>query len=179
VRSTVAQNGARRSGSHSGSACAAISHTTNEDDTMKVTVLDQPHAISATIPGAAGMAPSPVPQMAPTPTQQIVNRANKTASVVDERGRKITVKKLSALDRVRMLSIAGSERSTNEALMPMIWLTFAVSAIDDEPMPKPNNWRELEVQISLLDDSGIVAAAEAYVLLSPPQDDDTVTQVKN
>jgi hypothetical protein len=141
---------------------------------MKVEVLNQPAPVVATIPNAGNVAPSPQP----TPSQQIVNRANKTAVVVDAKGRTIAVKKLSALDRVRMLSMAGGERSVNDQLMLMVMLAFAVTALDGEPVSRPNTWRELEVNLGLLDDEGIAAAAEAYASLSPPQDD-VVAQAGN
>jgi hypothetical protein len=78
-----------------------------------------------------------------TPTAVIVAKSNKSATVVDSLGRVITVKKLSALDRMRLFAIAGPELAQNESWIGMAALAFAVTGIGDDTNVRPNSMREL------------------------------------
>jgi hypothetical protein len=112
------------------------------------------------------------------PSAAIVRNGNKSATVVDTLGRSITVKRLSALDRMRLFAIAGPELSTNEPWIGMAALAFAVTQIGDDPNVRPNTLRELEMHVDRLGDESLEAAAKAYATIAPARED-TVTQAKN
>lgn len=96
-----------------------------------------------------------------TPTDLIVGNANKTFEITDVLKRKITVRRIGALDRLRLLKAAGPELSQNDAWLNMAALAISVAEIDGIPRPTPANERQIEAAISLLGDSGLQAIATA------------------
>ncbi len=67
-----------------------------------------------------------------TPSAAIIKGGNKSATATDKHGRVITVRKLTALDRLRLLVVVGSELSQNDPYMELAFLAFAVSAINGD-----------------------------------------------
>jgi hypothetical protein len=110
---------------------------------------------------------------AETPSAGIIRNANKTGTVTDALGRVITVKKLSALDRMRLFAFAGPELSTNEPWIGMAALAFAVTGVGDDQNVRPNSLRELEAHVERLGDDGLEAAARAYAQIAPAREDVT------
>ena len=96
-----------------------------------------------------------------TPTDLVVATANRTLEIFDGRGRKLTVRRINALDRLRLLKAAGPELSQNDAWLNMAALTISVVEIDGIPRPTPTNERQVESAVSELGDSGLHAIAEA------------------
>lgn len=94
-----------------------------------------------------------------TPTQAIVKAASQTATVTDARGRSIAIRKLGPLDRMKLFEVVGPENSRNEQYVGYAALAFIVSAIDGEPVARPNSKLALEALVQRLDDDGMDAVA--------------------
>src|ERR1700722_6598355 len=95
-----------------------------------------------------------------TPTATIVTNACQTLEAHDDQGRKIGVRRLNALDRLRLLKAAGPELSQNDAWLNMAALAMSVMEINGTPRATPTSERQIEVAISELGDGGLRAIAE-------------------
>jgi hypothetical protein len=96
-----------------------------------------------------------------TPTDLILTDANKTLEITDQLQRSITIRRINALDRLRLLKAAGPVLSQNDAWLNMAALAISVVEIDRVPRPTPTNERQIETAISELGDGGLQAIAEA------------------
>jgi hypothetical protein len=96
-----------------------------------------------------------------TPTDLILVDANKTAEVTDGLNRRLTIRRINALDRLRLLKAAGPLLSQNDAWLNMAALVVSVVQINGIPRPTPINERQIESAISELGDDGLHAVAEA------------------
>ena len=94
-----------------------------------------------------------------TPSQSIVKAANVATTVTDTRGRSITVKKMGPLDRLKLFEVIGADNSRNEQYVGYAALAFLVTAIDGEPVARPNSKLALEALVQRLDDDGMDAVA--------------------
>lgn len=108
-----------------------------------------------------------------TPSAKIIAEAAEAPSVVDGLGRRLTLRRLTALDKLRLFKAAGPELALNQPWLAMAILASSVISIDDIPIPSPSNETQIEMLISRLDDSGIEAIAQA---LEPHFDGDKVEQ---
>jgi len=104
---------------------------------------------------------SPAVATEATPSQEVVQRANKSVTVTDTGGRVIVVKRLAPLQRMRLLEILGPQLSQNEAYFGQAALAAAVRSIDGEQVPFPSSKRELEALVVRLDDAGFEAVNRA------------------
>lgn len=95
-----------------------------------------------------------------TPSEEIIQQANRSFSVTDARGRKIGIKKIGALDRMKLFEAVGPENCKNEAYLGYASLAFHVISIDGEPEMRPANQRQLEALVQRLDDDGFEAVAQ-------------------
>jgi hypothetical protein len=95
-----------------------------------------------------------------TPTALILANANKTLEVIDELGRRLKVRRINALDRLRLLKAAGPVLSQNDAWLNMAALAVSIVEIDGIPRPTPVNERQVEAAVSELGDGGLHAIAE-------------------
>ncbi len=94
-----------------------------------------------------------------------------TAGFVDTRdatGRELTLKQLTALDRLRLFKALGSTLSQNNAYLGMAMLAACVVAIDSVPVPPPVTEGQVEGLVGRLGDIGIAAVAAAISDLSQP-----------
>ena len=96
-----------------------------------------------------------------TPAATIVSYANRTTQVRDSMGRTLTMRRISALDRLRLLKAAGPDLSQNDAWLNMAGLALSVVELDGIPRAMPINERQIEAAISELGDSGLQAVADA------------------
>jgi hypothetical protein len=96
-----------------------------------------------------------------TPTAIIVSHAHRTTQVRDALGRTLTIRRISALDRLRLLKAAGPELSQNDAWLNMAGLALSVVELDGVPRAMPVNERQIEGAISELGDRGLQAVVEA------------------
>lgn len=78
-------------------------------------------------------------------------------TITDAGGRKLELRKLNALDQVRMLRAIGAEQAQNQPYVHMVECAFMVAAIDGVPMPLPTSERTIDGAISRLGDDGMSA----------------------
>jgi hypothetical protein len=83
------------------------------------------------------------------------------ALVQDSRGRILTVRRLTVLDRLRLFKAAGAVLAENAPWFGMAILAASVSAIDDVPVPLPTNEGQIEACVARLGDEGLSAVAAA------------------
>ena len=96
-----------------------------------------------------------------TPTSVIVSESCRTREVRDVLGRVLTIRRINALDRLRLLKAAGPELSQNDAWLDMAALVISVTELNGTPRPMPINERQIEAAVSELGDPGLRAIAEA------------------
>jgi hypothetical protein len=85
--------------------------------------------------------------------------AEQIATTAD--GKKITLRRLNALDKLRLFKAAGPVLAQNEPWLGMALLASSVVAIDDIPVPQPTTEHQIEAIVGRLGDSGIAAIAAA------------------
>ena len=85
--------------------------------------------------------------------------------VIDDLGRKIVVKRLTALEKMRIAKIAGSD-SSNAGYSIYITLAASVVSIDGEPEDFPMNIRAVEGLVTQLGDEGLDAVGKATIELN-------------
>lgn len=76
------------------------------------------------------------------------------------RGRKLTIKRLDALDKLRLFKAAGPELAQNEPYLGMAVFAYSVTAIDDVPIPPPVNEGQIEQAVQRLGEEGLAAVVE-------------------
>jgi hypothetical protein len=96
-----------------------------------------------------------------TSTGLIARDLNRTFEIHDNLGRNLKVRRINALDRLRLLKAAGPELSQNDAWLNMAALVMSVVEINGAPRPTPINERQIESAIAELGDQGLEAIAEA------------------
>jgi hypothetical protein len=131
--------------------------------------------------------------VAPVETAAVVDRALAPASrfggvtLIDERhamvkdnaGRLLKVKRLSALDRVRLFRAMGATDSENRMLGSYANTAAAVTEIDGSPVPFPSTSLQLDALIQRLDEHGLEAVVLALLALTPKAEDGTQAAIKN
>lgn len=106
-----------------------------------------------------------------SPSETIITQASTTLTVTDTGGRHITLRRLTALGKLRLFKAAGATLSQNQYWLGMAMLACSVQAIDDVPVPMPANELQIEALVSRLGDTGIAAIAGALGPDSPPDAD--------
>ena len=96
------------------------------------------------------------------PSEKIIAASSQPSEVRDALGRRLMLRRLNALDRLRLFKAAGPVLSENAAYLGMAMLAVSVSAMDDVPIPAPNSEAQIEALIARLGDEGLDAAASAY-----------------
>jgi hypothetical protein len=81
--------------------------------------------------------------------------------VTDSRGRALSLRRLTVVDRLRLFKAAGAVLAENHPWFGMAVLAASVAAIDDVPVPIPTNEAQIEAAVSRLGDEGLSAAAAA------------------
>lgn len=94
-----------------------------------------------------------------SPSTSIIAAASAPFTVQDARGRQITLRRLTALDRLRLFKAAGPVLSQNQPWLGMAVLASSVTAIDDVPVPAPATEHQIEALVARLGDEGIAAIA--------------------
>jgi hypothetical protein len=95
------------------------------------------------------------------PSASIIASAAAVQTVTDAEGRRLTLRQLTALDRLRLFKAAGPLLSQNQPWLGMAVLASSVAAIDDVPIPPPVNEVQIEAMIGRLGDAGTAAIALA------------------
>ena len=102
-----------------------------------------------------------------SPSARLIVEAAAKAQVRDAEGRLLEVRRMTALDRLRLFKAVGPSLAHNAPYLGMAMLASSVTSIDDVPVPPPTTEVQLEALIAKLGDAGISAAASA---LSPEAD---------
>lgn len=96
-----------------------------------------------------------------TPSEGLLEAASAAREVRDAEGRVLALRRLSALDKLRLFEAAGPELSRNDRWLGMAVLACSVTAIDDVPWPMPASKQGVEAMVQRLGDAGIAAVSEA------------------
>jgi hypothetical protein len=95
-----------------------------------------------------------------TPTDHILTRTSMTFRRVDKLGRTITIRPVTALDRLRLLKASGPELSQNDGWLSMAILALSVVELNGIPRVMPANERQIEAAVAELGDAGLQAVAD-------------------
>ncbi len=114
-----------------------------------------------------------------TPSESIVAASGATENVIDSGGRRLTIRRLSALDRLRLFKAAGPMLAQNQPWLGMALIASSVTAIDDVPVPPPANEIQIEAMIGRLGDAGVAAVAKALQQMSEPDPAEQVESAGN
>jgi hypothetical protein len=101
------------------------------------------------------------------PSEALLAAARQDEVVRDAAGRRIALRRLGALDKLRLFEAAGPVLSGNDRWLGMAVLACSVTAIDDVPWPMPVNKQGIEAMVQRLGDDGIAAVSAALA----PDDD--------
>lgn len=96
-----------------------------------------------------------------SPSDSIITQATATLTATDANGRRITLRRLTALGKLRLFKAAGPTLTHNQYWLGMATLACSVHAIDDVPVPMPANESQIESLVARLGDAGIAAIAAA------------------
>jgi hypothetical protein len=115
------------------------------------------------------------------PSEAIIRAASASVSVKDAIGRQITVRRLKALDRMRICELVGAENAANDRYYGYAALAYSVSEIDGEPTATLSTKAQLEALVQRLDDEGLDAVGQAIKDNFSPKDNgsDSKDAVKN
>jgi hypothetical protein len=114
-----------------------------------------------------------------SPSAAIVSRATEVRVVVDDMGRRIAIRGLTALDKLHIFKAAGPDLALNQPWLAMAILASSVTAIDDVPVPSPSTELQIESLVGRLGDSGIDAIALALDPLTTSLEAEQVTTAGN
>lgn len=96
-----------------------------------------------------------------TPSVRIVAAGHDVPVATDLQGRKLSLRRLDALDKLRLFKAVGSTLAQNEPYLGMALLACSVTAIDDVPCPMPVNEVQIEHLVQRLGEQGLAAVAQA------------------
>jgi len=96
-----------------------------------------------------------------TPTASLLAADAAIQNVVDAEGRRLSIRRLNALDRLRLFKAAGPVLAQNQPWLGMALIASSVTSINDIPTPPPVTEAQVEVMIGRLGDAGIAAIAAA------------------
>ena len=83
-------------------------------------------------------------------------------NITDAEGRTLHVRRMTALDRLRLYKAAGPELAENNAWMGMALVACSVVQIDQVPIPMPTTEQQIESLVMRLGDAGIAAAMQVF-----------------
>ena len=96
------------------------------------------------------------------PQSRIVAAADTATTITDTLGRRLVLRRLGALEKLRLFKAVGPQLGQNEPYLAMALLASAVVAIDDLPLPAPANEGQIEMIVQKLGDEGLAAVAGAF-----------------
>jgi len=102
-----------------------------------------------------------------TPSARVIATAQAAPSVTDAQGRRLQLRRLTALDKLRLFKAAGPGLAQNQPWLGMAVLAASVTAIDDVPVPQPASEQQIEALVGRLGDAGIAAVGEALAEAQP------------
>lgn len=105
--------------------------------------------------------------MTATPSARLIAAAQAAPCVTDAQGRRLQLRKLTALDKLRLFKAAGPVLAQNQSWLGMAALAASVAAIDEVPVPPPGNEAQIEALVARLGDSGIAAIGATLAEAQP------------
>lgn len=96
-----------------------------------------------------------------TPSARLVAAAQAAPDVRDSVGRRLALRRLTALDKLRLYKAAGPVLAQNPSWLGMAVLAASVVSIDDVPVPAPSTEAQVEALVARLGDEGLEAVAGA------------------
>lgn len=101
------------------------------------------------------------------PSGRLMADAEAAPVAVDGEGRSIVLRRLTALDKLRLFEAAGAELARNDRWLGMAALAASVTEIDGVPYPAPASKAAIEAMIRRLGDGGVAAVAAALAESEP------------
>ncbi len=117
--------------------------------------------------------------MQDTPSARLIAAAQAAPEVTDALGRRLSLRRLTALDKLRLFKAAGPVLAQNQPWLGLAILAASVAAIDDVPVPAPANEAQVEALVARLGDPGIAAVAASLATAVPVADADVRTHAGN
>jgi hypothetical protein len=114
-----------------------------------------------------------------TPSTSIIAAGLVTQTITDDGGRRLMIRRLNALDRLRLFKAAGPLLSQNQPWLGMALIACSVTAIDDVPIPPPVNESQIEAMIGRLGDAGVAVIARALQQVPEPPAAELVANAGN
>lgn len=102
-----------------------------------------------------------------TASATILQTGDSCETIIDAEGRRISVRRLTAVDKLRLFKAAGPVLAHNEPWLGMAILACSVTAINKIPVPMPTNEQQIEGLIARLGDTGLSAASTATFFAEP------------
>lgn len=96
-----------------------------------------------------------------TPSARLIAAAGAAPVVSDPDGRRLALRRLTALDKLRLYKAAGPALAQNPAWMGLALLAASVHAVDDVPVPQPASEAQIEALVGRLGEAALAAVAEA------------------
>lgn len=84
-----------------------------------------------------------------------------TREITDALGRRLRLRRIGALEKLRLLKAVGPKLAENEAYLGIALLAYAAAAIDSVPLPAPASETQIEMIVERLGEAGLAAIAEA------------------
>jgi hypothetical protein len=101
-----------------------------------------------------------------SPSARIVATAEAVSVIADQDGRRLTLRRLGALEKLRLFKAVGPVLAQNPPYLGMALLACAVAAIDEVPVPFPATEAHIEALVQRLGEPALAAIAQA---LRPPE----------
>lgn len=95
-----------------------------------------------------------------TPSQAVVNDANRIVHVTDSRGRKIGLRQPKFLDEFRIVEAVGPELSRNQTYMAMLNPLLFIAEIDGDVQPFPTTKIAVDSLINTAGREGFLAVIQ-------------------
>jgi hypothetical protein len=128
----------------------------------------QPHVpISNIHSGEQQPAPFVQPLAAPTPTQQIVQDANRIEYCTDSLGRTLGVTRINSKLRRRVLKAISAEQGEKSQYLFMAMISCACVSIDGVPVPFPTTELQIDALSDRLEQEGMDAIGLCIALNFP------------
>jgi hypothetical protein len=102
------------------------------------------------------------------PSSRIVAASLAETVVRDADGRELVLRRMNALDRLRLFKAVGPQLAQNAPYLGMAMLAASVCAIDGVPVPPPVTEGQVEALVSRLGDVGIAAVAGGFSVEPAP-----------
>ena len=96
-----------------------------------------------------------------TPSARLIAAAQEAGPVTDALGRRLSLRRPTALDKLRLFKAAGPVLAHNQPWLGIALYAASVTAIDDVPVPPPASETQIEALVARLGDEGLAAVAEA------------------